>query len=493
MSQKNFSYIDLFAGCGGLSLGLEKAGFELELAVEKSDMAAETFYHNLIERISDDAAWKKFSSDKTSVADQAAKKLVVKELRQVLDCPSLIKALKQKNIDLVAGGPPCQGFSLAGRRNPNDIRNELPWQFLEFVEKIRPKAVVIENVSGIQQNFVKHNQDAPFEQLRMALSETGQGYVVQPIFLNAMHFGVPQHRPRVMLLGLRKDVAKALKITATEETWKSDFDSVSNVFLEERPDLAPVPTHFGKDILTVRDAIWDLGEEGYSVTASNEKYKSNRNYFAKEMRSDISWNSNLSTTGKTLKNHVLRNHADHIKNRFRLYQYLRDNKIPSRILNISAKSEAPISHVRLQIKELLSHAKFPAKSPDSYVLARKSDELIDLMVSLGTKKHSQRPLKWDSPCPTVVSLPDDFVHPEQPRTLTVRELARFQSFPDNFEFRAKETTGSMRRRFEVPQYTQVGNAVPPLMAMAVGKVFNTYLTAYIQLCYKESTQMKKAS
>jgi DNA (cytosine-5)-methyltransferase 1 len=67
-----------------------------------------------------------------------------------------------------------------------------------------------------------------------------------------------------------------------------------------------------------------------------------------------------------------------------------------------------------------------------------------------------------------VSLPDDFVHPVEPRVPTVRELARFQSFPDSFEFRAKETTGAHRRRFEVPQYTQVGNAVPPLLARALG-------------------------
>ena len=66
-----------------------------------------------------------------------------------------------------------------------------------------------------------------------------------------------------------------------------------------------------------------------------------------------------------------------------------------------------------------------------------------------------------------------------PRTMTVREMARFQSFPDNFEFRAKETTGSLRRRFEVPQYTQVGNAVPPLLAEAVGKHIHTILTHYI--------------
>ena len=84
--------------------------------------------------------------------------------------------------------------------------------------------------------------------------------------------------------------------------------------------------------------------------------------------------------------------------------------------------------------------------------------------------RSQRVVKGDEPAPTVVTLPDDYVHPSENRIMTVRELARLQSFPDWFEFRSKETTGSHRRRVEVPQYTQVGNAVPPLMAQAIGEL-----------------------
>jgi DNA (cytosine-5)-methyltransferase 1 len=89
---------------------------------------------------------------------------------------------------------------------------------------------------------------------------------------------------------------------------------------------------------------------------------------------------------------------------------------------------------------------------------------------LGTRKHSQKVVDKNKPAPTVVTLPDDYVHPTEPRVMTVRELARFQSFPDWFEFRSKETTGGRRRKFEVPQYTQVGNAVPPLMAQAIGEL-----------------------
>ena len=458
------TYVDLFAGCGGLSLGLEKAGFSLELAVEKSDMAAETFYHNLVMPITNLTDWKRFSSAVTSVEEQAESKLVVKPLSEVLECKHLLTNLRAKNIDLVAGGPPCQGFSLAGRRNPADIRNKLPWEFLAFVEAVAPKAVVIENVSGMSQNFNKHGKESPFDQLRLALTQTGMGYDVQPVLLNAMHFGTPQHRPRVMLIGLRRDVSEATGYRANETTWRSEFDQIGSVAFSSRPQIAPVATHFGNDVLTVSDAISDLSDTGY-------RRKSNISEFAKEMREDNSWiplsaRNNRKKTG--LLNHTLRKHADHIKDRFRIYQYFRDQGIPAKTLSIPKFLDTTEDGKRLLLEAALKDAKFPAVSPDNKVIAENLDELVDLSMSLGTKKHSQRPLAWSSPSPTVVSLPDDYVHPEVPRTMTVREMARFQSFPDNFEFRAKETTGSLRRRVEVPQYTQVGNAVPPKMAKAVG-------------------------
>jgi DNA (cytosine-5)-methyltransferase 1 len=491
--KEKLTYIDLFAGCGGLSLGLEKAGFSLELAVEKSDMAAETFFHNFIKRISDISEWKKFCSSETPIQKQAKEKLVVKELAEVLKCRELIRELRAKDIDLIAGGPPCQGFSMAGRRNPKDARNQLPWQFLELVEKIQPRAVLIENVAGMKQNFVKHDEDAPFEQLRIALSQTAPGYVVQPVLLNAMHFGVPQHRPRVMLLAIRQDIADLLGITATEETWKSDYDLKGHRMFAERPKLAPKVTHRENEILRVKDALWDLCNGGYATNPRSQKYSHKGGRFAKEAREARKWLHRhiilASTPG--LKNHALRKHADITVQRFRLYQYLRDNGIPARVLNIPAKSSGSLASKMVLVKELLSGAKFPAKSPDKHLLARNAESLAKLIIELGTKKHSQRPLNWDEPAPTIVSLPDDFVHPSIPRTMTVRELARIQSFPDNFEFRAKETTGSLRRRFEVPQYTQVGNAVPPLLAYAVGKVLEKILSQYKEEF--EAIHLKRAS
>lgn len=458
-------YVDLFAGCGGLSLGLEKAGFELSLAVEKSDMAAETFFHNLVEQITDQREWLEFSALSMSVEEQAKRKLVVRELSAVLESKALLGDLKEAGIDLVAGGPPCQGFSLAGRRNPDDVRNQLPWQFLELVAAVQPKSVLIENVSGMTQDFVKHGKSSPFNDLRIALSETAPGYLVQPVHLNAMHFGVPQHRPRVMLIGIRSDIASKLDLTVTEEIWRSEYDFTPSRNFPQRPSLAPQATHFGKDLRTVRDAIADLSKSGYSRSNQISDY-------AVEMRSDRDWGgvtSGAKRSTSQVRNHVLRRHAARIEMRFRLYQYLRDQDINSRLLGIPKDEDLTEQGKKIAITSELAHAAFPARGSDGTVIAENLTQLVDRIMELGTKKHSQRPLKWTAPSPTVVSLPDDYVHPTEPRTLTVRELARFQSFPDAFEFRAKETTGSLRRRVEVPQYTQVGNAVPPKLAEAVGR------------------------
>ena len=484
--RKKLKYIDLFSGCGGLSLGLEAAGFQLELAVEKSDMAAETFYHNFIGRIPSKEFWAEYTSAETTIEKQAESKLIVSELQELLSSPKLIEKLKATKIDLIAGGPPCQGFSLAGRRNPDDLRNQLPWQFIELVELLSPKMVLIENVSGIRQNFNKHEKASPFEQLKQALEKTKPGYVVQSLLVNAMHFGAPQHRPRVMLVGLRSDIAVRLD-TNTTDLWRSDYDAPEKFNEKKRPQLAPKATHFGDDILTVKHAIWDLDDEGYSVSLGDKSYNGKSGRYAKNLRQDVSWMpKNIREINRTpfLKNHVLRKHADRIKTRFRLYQYLQNQGLLPKLLNIPAHFKGSASDKIAEVIASLESCSMPAVAPDGTPLANSKIKLAELVIELQTKKHSQRPLKWDKPSPTIVSLPEDFVHPSQPRTMTVREMARFQSFPDTFEFRSKETTGSLRRRFEVPQYTQVGNAVPPILAEAVGR----HILDIISLDLKETNR-----
>lgn len=461
-------YIDLFAGCGGLSLGFESVGFKLGFAVEKSPMAAETFYHNLIKPLKTDTDWK------TYLAQSAEKKLeaglYVGETISLLENTDLITKLQKQlgSVDLVVGGPPCQGFSMAGKRNPKDHRNQLPWQFLEYVEIFKPKAILMENVVGMRRDFVKENEDSPFKMIKKVLEQgVGQNndspkYVVQELQLNAMHYGVPQHRPRVFLLGIRKDIAEAKSLSATPDIWHS-----SNYFEDDLGSpLCPHPTIKEKDILSVTDAIGDL----INSNIDNKQYLDALNIKS-------AFKKVIKAKTDELKNHNLRNHSEKVQRRFRLYQYFSENKISTKVFNFSAKYNATNDQDSYdKIITALENAPIPAFSPDKAIIANSKEQLIKEILELETKKHSQRPLKHNLPSPTVVSIPDDVIHPTLPRTMTVREQARFQSFPDYFEFRSKETTGGARRKIDVPQYTQVGNAVPPLMAQAIANHIKNLLT-----------------
>lgn len=450
------NYIDLFAGCGGLSLGFESQDFNLVFAVEKSPMAAETFYHNLIKNIKDQQEWNKYLI--LSDEDKLNNKLFVGETLTLLEKPELLNKVKSKigELDLIVGGPPCQGFSLAGKRNPKDHRNILPWQYLEYVDIFKPKAVLMENVLGMRQNFNKHNEASPFKQIKQYLEECSPKYIVQELELNAMHYGVAQHRPRVMLLAIREDIAKKKKLYALEDIWKSeDYYKNKNI-----SPLCPIPTMKKNEFLTVEDALHDFihGKKSNYINKIN-----NKSGFSKVVKKALGEQSIL--------NQIERKHTERVTLRFRIYQYLSKNNTSPKIFNISAKYKATLDIKLLaDIQTMLSNCTFPATSPDGELIASTQEELLNLILELATKKHSQRPLNLLKPSPTVVSVPDDVIHPVYPRTMTVREQARFQSFPDFFEFRSKETTGGEKRKEEVPQYTQVGNAVPPLMAREIAKL-----------------------
>ena len=452
-----FKYIDLFAGCGGLSIGLESAGGKLIVAVERSPMAGETFYHNLIERVEHKSDWESYAS--SNLEKQVESGLVVRELGDLLQSKSLMAKLSSASPDLVVGGPPCQGFSLAGRRNKEDLRNQLPWQFLQVVQDTSPKMVVIENVVGMRHKFDSEDGDV-FKQLQLALEETGSGYVVQGVEVNALHYGAPQHRPRLMIIGLRKDIAKKKNIRSTGVLWRSAFlDKLDPAAI---PDLAPLPTVRSGKTRTVGEAIRDL--------QPGTKKKFRETGFEKDIKSLF---HHLPYLGSRIPNHVERVHTDKTRLRFGLYQLLKMSNVDPRILGLP--SDKVTKSEIAKIKDAMSRVKYPAKSPVGLLLAHDEKELIKLVVDLKTKKHSQRVLDWNEPARTVLTVADDYVHPFAPRTFTVRELARFQGFPDSFEFRAKETTGGLNRRNEVPQYSQVGNAVSPFLALAVGKLARNVL------------------
>jgi DNA (cytosine-5)-methyltransferase 1 len=511
---KPIKFLDLFAGCGGLSLGLEDAGLELVAAVELSDMAAETHFRNFHLRgkgwgAEQQALWEELKDG--SFVEQVRHGTVVGDIWDLLADSSAMLELKKLSPEVIVGGPPCQGFSMAGRRNPDDKRNQLPRAFLDMVEALDPKAVVIENVAGINMAFAKRGgMEPPFALLRRELEVAGvkkgrPGYVVQPVEVNARHFGVPQNRPRMMLIALRKDLADAKDITGPEDPskpWRSQgaFDALPNPKgctpqarrgSEYMPELELVP-EVGSVVdrrrnesrwpreYSAKEGLIDIDVNGYKDSGRHPASYVRRDHrFARAMRGPRRKNPG------PLLNHKERNHSKRVIERFALYHLFNQDRFQKhfaetrRVHNLVPSLNALLGlpsrrgdKAEADIKKVLGD--LADDCPED--LKEKSwHNLVDVVMRLDTRKHTQRVVPADEPAPTVVTLPDDYVHHKEPRIMTVRELARFQSFPDWFEFCSKETTGSHRRKVEVPQYSQVGNAVPPLMAQAIGELLKGLL------------------
>ena len=168
LSTNKYRVLDLFCGCGGLSLGFEQAGFEILLGIDNWNEALNTFQNN--------------------------------HRNSEILCADLSKIKPQKinkKFDLIIGGPPCQGFSISGKRNPKDPRNKLYQSFVSFVEYFQPSAFIMENVP----NLVAMNKGKVKDQIIKEFEELGYK-VVYKILLTS-DFGVPQNRKRVIFVGLK--------------------------------------------------------------------------------------------------------------------------------------------------------------------------------------------------------------------------------------------------------------------------------------------------
>ncbi len=381
-------------------------------------------------------------------------------------------------VDLLAGGPPCQSFSLAGKRQKDHPRNRLFESFVSIAELVRPKVVLFENVLGITRHFVDEAGDEwhPWHEVCRAFKKAG--YLPIPSLVNASDFGVPQSRPRFIIVAIAEEIAlqfEKLSLTRgglaeallrARTRYDKPSDDRSLIFRVENDfekglwpsPLFPFPTTREEgDKVTVRSAIQDLlaiekGElfvQGTYSTALSGQLKCPRGI--------------PSTRIPT--NHGLRKHGPKTRARFRLLRTLAE-------ADFWAKSMREVSRRSEEAINLLVGKALLVPTPDGDYVERKRAtvyEVVKLIEDLASAKNVQKRLNPDKPAGAQLSIPDDSIHWEVDRVLTIREMARIQSFPDWFEFRSKETTGGSARAYEVPQYTQVGNAVPPLLALTFGK------------------------
>ena len=450
--------IDLFAGCGGLSLGLKWSDWDIICAVERSPMAAETYFANFIASSTKTDSEYAAHLGKT-VQNQLRAGLLVQDVRNFNDSFETVhEMLDGRDLALLTGGPPCQGFSFAGRRSPSDPRNDLIWSFLDVANILEPLTILIENVDAIQAPFRRRRRASVLPYLEEALQSTASshgGYSVIRLSLRADHYGVPQRRKRVFLVGVRSDVAILFGLPPRDQ-WDSENEDGASKTNPIAPRLRRVTAP------TAKDALWDLLGEQYaplesapSTTASEYACRARRGIKAQKPSAN-------ELNSLVPPNHKFRSHRDTTRTRFRLIRLFQQHGIPRYMFELAATGHMAMESSLRGLEPLL---------PIEFPIARVNSigELADLVRSLPSLKHSQRALDGGAPSPTVTTLPDDLCHYEADRTLTVREMARLQSFPDSFVFKGKETTGGMKRRVEVPQYSQVGNAVPPMMAEAMGR------------------------
>lgn len=388
---KKHTYIDLFAGCGGISLGLYNAGWHGLFAIEKDQMAFGTLQHNLILK-KDHFDWPEWLPQ-----TEHDIKEVMKNYRKELE-------VLRGEVDLVVGGPPCQGFSMAGKRNEGDKRNKMIDAYVEFIKIVHPKMLFFENVKGFTIGFKKEEDSrgvAYSNYVTKALEKLG--YNVTAKILDFSEYGVPQRRKRFILVGLLEGDAKE---------FFQNLERDSKGFLLNKGLRQKCP---------IKSAISDLHQNNGMIDSPDSKnfkagiYSRSRSNYQKLMKSE-----NLP---KVPDSHRFTNHGD---DTVRLFKLLLKKADRNRRIDGDERKE------------------------------------------FGLKKRGLTVLGENDPSPTLTTHPDDYLHYQEPRILTVREYARIQSFPDWFEVTGKYTTGGERRVKEAPRYTQLGNAVPPLFGEQAG-------------------------
>lgn len=436
VTKRQFTSIDLFCGPGGLATGFRWAGIKALIAVEWSYWTVQTYSRShdaeililddFLKKPKEEQHFKK--SDKTLLIHGDIRLVTNKLLKQILK-----ERFGVNSVDIVTGGAPCESFSMAGDRKEEDYRNELYTNVLRIARGVDSKMFMFENVKGlfskkhegikgrmyeaICADFQRELQGRP----SFKLAETDPSKVL----LKAVEYGVPQMRERLFLIGINRKYPDAL-FTYPEKT-----HGPNKKF------------HY----VTVDDAIMDLPqiESGIEATSYDFNVKSitdeTRLMFLKRMRGDLSMAPQHTHFSESfLCSHKGPGHTP---------------KMLNRIHEIKQGEGMKAAYERLlnEGKQQLVNSCFPNK-----IYAARN-----------------RRLRSESPSFTVTShCLDEMIHPHLDRALTPRETARLQSFPDWYQFQGPYV--KFHSDPEQDQYEQIGDAIPPLLAYALGKEIVKTLT-----------------
>ncbi len=426
--------IDLFCGAGGCSEGLIQAGFHILFSSDISEMVEVTYCnrHKQLGLIQGENTWFERADVRNLTGEIIKNRISQLSIFQGQDIP---------DIDVMIGGPSCQGFSRAGRRDKSDPRNTLFGEYVRVINEIKPKYIILENVEGfVDMQFIGYKGITGIEYpdgsvtpdiLRSELNEIGYE-TLEPRILNAADYGVPQRRNRIIFIGFKVGLT---------------------------PPKYPEPTVSPDNYVTLKDAISDL--------IVNKATRKNVNHSLSQYQLDSINGRTPDINGNTIKakkpkNTELSKLTDIVSERFSLFK---EGETGAMLKKRILEQGIDISDKPALIELCVDKLGMPAKKIVAlFKSAKANKEQVEILL---TKKNIRQ--RWDSnqPSATIVTIADDYISPWEPRTFSVREMARCQSFDDSFEFLGKRTTGGLRRRVEIPQYTQVGNAVPPLLAKAV--------------------------
>lgn len=367
--------VDLFSGAGGLTLGLVDAGFDVRLSSDW-DVACEATHNRNLPQV---------PFVRTSVENLSGPEILERT------------GLKAGELDLLVGGPPCQGFSIIGQRQIWDPRNGLVRHFIRIAEELKPRCVVIENVPGL----ATLEQGAVLREIGRLFNEAG--YVVECAELLAAQYGVPQMRWRMFFIAWRLDQGRRGGFPQPTHGTSGIGDLLPN---------RTISASETKGFLTIGDAIGDL--PAIEAGECKDCYEGGpKTAYQVAMRDQ---------QPKVLGNHYAARLAAQNLARIRSLKPGQDwRDLPLALL------------------------------PGGMQRAHRKDH---------TRRY--RRMKWDGVARSIITRFRDpksgeYTHPEQHRTISIREAARIQSFPDWFVFEGSYTQ----------QYDQVGNAVPPLLGRAV--------------------------